>query len=126
MSIHNGYNQPEKHIGLSFRKRDQVSRDVLWSVFEKVTQSNARYQALVCTFRVHSVKMLVGFGNAQTSKGRPLSVMAHLKRSIVEMNSEGNYLAHALVIAVARMKNDPNYQAYKRGLEILPSVSELL
>ena len=54
ISIHNANHQPDRPIGLSFR-RDQISRDVLWSVFE-VTQSNARYQALdTLTFYVHSV-----------------------------------------------------------------------
>jgi hypothetical protein len=43
ISIHNADNQQDKPIGLSFRRRDQISRDVLWSVFEKVTQLNARY-----------------------------------------------------------------------------------
>ena len=33
-SIHNADNQQDRPIGLSFRRRDQISRDVLWSVFE--------------------------------------------------------------------------------------------
>jgi len=79
ISIHNADNQQDRPIGLSFRRRDQISQDILWSVFEKVTQSNARYQALdSLTFHVHSVGMPVGFGKAETSKGRPLSMMAHL------------------------------------------------
>jgi hypothetical protein len=50
--------------------------------------TNARYHALD-TLITHSEKMPVGFGKrAETSKGRPLSVMAHLKRSIVEVNAE--------------------------------------
>jgi hypothetical protein len=113
--------------GLSFRRRDQISRDVRWSVFDKVTQSNARYQALdTLTFHIHSVGMPVGFGKAETSKGRPLSTMAHLKRSIVEVKARDNCLAHALVIAVARVTNDPNYKAYRQGRKILPKVRELL
>jgi len=63
ISIHNADNQQARPVGLSFRRRYQISRDVLWSVFEKVTQSNARYQALdTLTFHVHSVEMTVGFG----------------------------------------------------------------
>jgi hypothetical protein len=110
VSIYNSDNQQDEPIGVSFRRRDQISRDVLWSVFEKVTQSNARYKALdTLTFHVQSVKMPVGFGKVQMSKGRPLSMMAHIKRSIVEVNAEENCLAHALVIAVARVMNDSNY-----------------
>jgi len=96
-------------------------------VLEKVTQSNARQQAPdTLTFHVHSVKMPVGFGKAKTSKGRPMSVLAHLKRSIVEVNAEENYLAHALMIAVAKVTKDPGYKAYRQGRKILPKVRELL
>jgi hypothetical protein len=100
ISIHNADNQQDRPVGLSFRRRDQISRDVLWSVFEKVTQTNARYTALdTLTFHVHSVRMPVGFGKrAEKTKGRSPSVMAHLKRSIVEVKAKENCLAQALVI----------------------------
>ena len=128
ISIHNADNQQDRPIGLSFRRRDQISRDFLWSVFDKVTQSNARYQALDnLTFHVHSVGMPVGFGKkAEKSKGRPLSKMAQLKRSIVQVKAKENCLAHALVIAISRVMNDPNYKAYRQGRKILPKVRELL
>jgi len=119
ISIHNANHQQDRPIGLSFRKRDHISRDVLWSVFE-VTQSNARYQALdTLTFYVHSVKMPVGFWKVTTSKGRPLSMMAHLKRSRVEVKATENCQVHALVIAKARVTNDPDYKAYRFGAEVL-------
>ena len=106
---------------------DQISLDILCSVFEKVTQSNARYQALdTLTFHVHSVGMPVGFGKAETSKGRTLSMTAHIKRSIVEVKAKENCLAQALVIAVARVTNDLNYKSYRRGWKILAKVRELL
>jgi len=95
ISIHNADNQQDKPIGLSFRRRDQISRDVLWSVFEKVTQLNARYQAPhTLNFYVHSVKMPVDFGKADSSNERPLSVTDYLKRSIVETKADKNFLAH--------------------------------
>ena len=67
-------------------------RDVLWSVFEKVSQSNYRFNGLDnLIFEVHSVKMAVGFGGvALNAKGKPVSVMAHLKRNIIEVKSENN------------------------------------
>jgi hypothetical protein len=75
---------------------------------------------------VHSVKMPVGFGKkALKTKGRPLSVMAHLKRSIVEVRAEENCLAHALLIAIAKVTNDPNYKPYRQGWKILPAVQLL-
>jgi hypothetical protein len=76
---------------------------------------------------VHSVKMPVEFGKtALKTKGRPLSVMAHLKRSIVEVRAEENCLAHAIVIAIAKLTNDPSYNAYRRGWKIFPAVQNLL
>jgi hypothetical protein len=48
--------------------------------------------------------MPVGFGRvAIKSKGRPLEVMARLKTSIVQEKAETNCLAHALLIAKARV-----------------------
>ena len=55
-----------------------------------------------------------------------MSEMAHLKKSIVEVMTEENCLAHALVIAMAKVTNDPNYPAYRKGRKILPMVHELL
>ena len=120
ISIHNADNQQDRQIGLSFRRRDQISRDVLWSVFDKVTQSNARYQALdTLTFHVHSVE-------TETSKGRTMSAMAQLKRSIVEVKAKENCPEHELVIAVVRVTNDPNYKSYRRRWKIFSKVRELM
>ena len=75
-------------IGFTFRRRDQLSGDVIWSVFEKAAQSNGRFKFLdKLTLVVHAVRMLVGFGGVKT-KGRPLSVMTHLKRSINEVKQK--------------------------------------
>jgi hypothetical protein len=68
--------------------------------------------------------MPIGFGRVKT-KGRPLSVTAHLKKSIVEVKAETNCLAHALIIAIAKT-NDPNYKAYRQGRKILPMDDKLL
>jgi hypothetical protein len=126
VAIRNKVNQSDKPIGLSFRRRDQMSGDVLWSLFEKVSQSNSRFNALdTLTIEVHAVKMPVGFGRVKT-KGRPLTVMAHLKRSITEVKVETNCLAQALIIAIAKLTKDPNYKAYRQGKKIHPVVDNLL
>jgi hypothetical protein len=52
--------------------------------------------------------------------------MAHLKRSIIEVKAETNCLAHALIIAVARLPKDPDYQAYRHGRKIHRVVDNLL
>jgi len=53
--------------------------------------------------------------DAIKSRGRPLSVMAHLKRSTVEVKAEENCIAHALIIAIANVEKNPTYKAYIQG-----------
>jgi hypothetical protein len=72
-------------------------------------QSSSRFNALdTLVVVLHSVKMPVGFGGIKT-KGRPLSVMAYLKKSIIEVKAENSCLADALIIAVSKFTNVPNY-----------------
>ena len=126
ITIRNTVNMQDRAIGISFRRKDQLSENVIWSLFEKVAQSNARFNALDrLIVEVHSVRMPVGFGGVKT-KGRPLSVLALEKRSIITVKAEENCLAHALIIAIARLTNDPNYKAYRQGRKIRPVVKQLL
>ena len=78
ITIRNEFNFLDKPIGISFRRKDQLSDLVMWSVFNKVAQSNAWYNAIDrLIFAIRSV----GFGKtAVKSKVRPLSVMAHVKQ----------------------------------------------
>ena len=45
ITISNEVEVKDRAIGISFRRRDQITGDVIWSVFE-VAQSNARFNAL--------------------------------------------------------------------------------
>jgi hypothetical protein len=56
----------------------------------------------------------------------PPQIRAHLKTSIIEIKAEKNCLAHALIIAIAKLTNDPNYKAYCQGRKIQPVVDKLL
>jgi len=38
--IQNRVNQNDKPIGISFGRKDQLAGDVIWSVFERFSQSN--------------------------------------------------------------------------------------
>jgi hypothetical protein len=63
LAIRNEVNQSDKPIGLSFKRRDQMSGDVIWRVLEKVWQSNSRFNSLdTLTIEVHAVRMPAGFG----------------------------------------------------------------
>ena len=35
-------------------------------------------------------------------------------------------MAHAIIIAIARVENDPDYKAYRQGRKIRPVVQKLL
>jgi len=85
ITISNEVEVKDRAIGISFRRKDQITGDVIWSVFEKVAQSNARINALdKLVVTVHSVKMPVGNGGSKiVSKGRPLENMVRLKKGIV-------------------------------------------
>ena len=74
---------------------------------------------------VHSVRMPVRFGCVK-AKGTPISVMARLKHSIIEVKAEKNCLAHALFIAIARLNKGPKYESYRKGYKIRPVVQILL
>ena len=128
ITIHNESKQ-NKPIGISFRSRDQLSVDVISSVFE-VTQSNTRFNALdTLTVVLHSVRMPVAFGlrgDGIKTMGRPMTVMALLKKSILQVQAETNSLAQALIIAIAKLTNDTNYKAYRKGRKIYPKVDQLL
>ena len=97
-------------------------------MFSKVAQSNARYNAMDrLNVVVQSVKMPVCFGRKSIkSKGRPLHEVVHEKRSIIDVISKTNCLAHALLIAIARLENEPVYKSYRRGWKIGAAVQNLL
>jgi len=44
----------------------------------------------------------------------------------VEVKAEENCVAHALIIAIARVENDANHKAYRQGPKIRPVVQTLL
>ena len=53
----------DKAIRIGFRHKDKLSTDVILNVWQKVTQSISRFNALdTLVFEVHSVKMPEEFG----------------------------------------------------------------
>ena len=104
ITLQNREYQKDKPIGISNRCKDQLAAELILSLVQKVSQLNARFNALFnLIMTVHSVKMAVGFcKNAIKSRGRPLTVMAHLKTSVVEVKASENCLAHAKIIAIAK------------------------
>ena len=76
-------NMRHKAIGISFRRKDQLSADVILKVREMVTQFNSRFNALhKLVLEFHSVKIPVGFGSVMKTNGRQLDTLAHLKKAL--------------------------------------------
>ena len=46
MTIQNRENQNDKLLGIRYRRKDQLAADVILSLVQKVSQSNARFNAL--------------------------------------------------------------------------------
>jgi len=94
ITISNEVEVKNRAIGISFRRKDQITGDVIWSVFEKVAQSNARFNALdKLVMTVHSVKMPIGHGgDGIATKGMPLEIMVRLKRSILQLKRKATVL----------------------------------
>jgi len=69
--------------------------------------------------------MLVGFGRVIKTRGKTLSVMGHVKRSIVKVKAEENCIAHVLIILIAKV-DDANYTSYRKGNKICSVVKTSL
>jgi len=52
--------------------------------------------------------------------------MVHLKKSVVEVKAVENFLAHAIIIAIAKVENESDYKAYRQGRKIRPVAQKLL
>jgi hypothetical protein len=114
LRIRNTENLQDKAVAISLSRGDQLKPDVVCSVLGKVIQCNARFP-LSDRLEVHldHVRMPVGIGTEKT-KGMSLSVLSAIKKSIFVMKA-ALCLAHALIIAMARVNSDPNYKSYRDG-----------
>jgi hypothetical protein len=128
LGIRNTENVQDKVVGISLRRCDQLKPDVVWAVFGKVIQSNAKF-GLSDRLEVHldHVRLPVGNGNSGVkTKGRSLDVLSAIKRNIVVVKAAFLCLAHALVIAMARVNSNPTYELYRHGKCLKTPVEELL
>lgn len=128
LTIRNTDNLQDKPVGISMRRSDQISADVVWSVMSKIIQSNARF--LIndkITIHVDHVRMPLGNGRSfLKTNGQSVDTVSHLKRSIVEVKAKHQCLIHALIIAIAKVDKDPNYISYRDGYKINQKVLDLI
>ena len=83
--------------------------DLIWGVLSKVIQNNARV-GLTDRLEVHLDHIRIPIVNgklAEKTKGRSLDVLRGIKKSIVAVKAAFLCLAHALIIAIAKVKGDP-------------------
>ena len=66
---------------------------------------------------MHSVRMPVGFGRGIKTRGRPI---CHGKPQKNYRGVDGNCLALALIIAIAKVDNDGNYISIVSVIRYLP------
>ena len=121
ITIQNSENENDKPIGICFRRKDQF-----YGGCYTVLGSKAFTMKFQIDHDCNSVRMPVGFVRAIKSRDRPLKVMAHPKRSVMELKAAEICLAYAIIIAIAKVENDPDYKAYLQGRKIRPVVQKLL
>jgi len=126
LRIRNTENVQDKVVGISLRHRDQLKADVVWSVLGKVIKSKARF-ALTDRLEVNldHVRMPAGNGRV-TTKGRSLDLLSAIKKSIVTVKTTFLCLAHALIIAMAKVNDDSKYDSYKHRKGLKEPVEKLL
>jgi len=115
LRIRNTENFQDKVMGISFRSRDQLKPDVVWSVLGKVVQSNALF-GLNDRLEVHLEHVRMPAGNGREKpKERSLDVMSTIEKSIVFVKAAFLCLANALNIAMSRVNGDTKYTSYRKG-----------
>jgi len=78
-------------------------------------------------FVVHMDLVRIPVGNGrQKKKGRSLHVLSAIKKSIDKLKEGFLCLAHALIIAMARVNGDLKYKSYKDGKSLKQTVQDLL
>ena len=126
LRIRNTENVEDNVVGITLRHRDQLTPEVICAVLGKVIQSNARF-GLSDRLEINLDLVRMPAGNeAEKTNGRSLTVMSSIKKSIVTVNAALNYLAYALIIAMARVNRDPKYQSYRDGYVLKKPVEDLL
>ena len=107
----NTENEQEKVVGISLRRCDQLKPDVVWDVLRKFIQSNAGFGLTDrLEMNLDHVSMPAGKGRVKT-KRRSLHLLNDINLRIVAIKTAFLWLAHALIIAMARVNGYPEYQS---------------
>lgn len=105
-------------IVLPFMRRSALTVDRLLSEIERVLQS---YEQFVVdeTFGIELVHVQTASGSGYKQNHVDIIKMMENKRSIIQIkNKDTLCCARALVTAMARIENDPNWHSIRRGFKI--------
>ncbi|KAK5650288.1 hypothetical protein RI129_001317 [Pyrocoelia pectoralis] len=115
-------NFPDKPIGLSFRRVDQLSVKVIMALLDKVMQSNASFfSSDLLVLNVDRVTIPVGYGRKNLT-GLKFEDFCRAKRQgiiVVPASNDNNCLARALILAIAFRNNDPMRSSMETGCPLL-------
>ncbi|KAK4880381.1 hypothetical protein RN001_008527 [Aquatica leii] len=108
---------PEKPVGISFRRVNQLSSSVIMTTLEKILQSNAQFFASdLLTLHMDRVTLPVGYGR-QRLTGVSFEEFCRRRHGILTVeNADTLCLARALVLAVAWKRNDSDLPVLKNKL----------
>ena len=113
--------QLEKPISFPFLPRHGLTTERVWAEFERVIQSNQEFR-LNDTVDVNIIHLVMPRGGSG-SKRSEINLEKHLakKKSIARIqNSDDLCLARALVVAKAKIDNEPQYKSiadYRRAMQ---------
>lgn len=112
-------NFPEKPVGFSFRRVDQLSSAVILASLEKILQSNAAF-FVNDTLRLHvdRITLPTGYGrkNYVRMTGVDFEEFCRRKQGILVVKNYDNFcLARALVLAMAWRSNDVDLEFLEFG-----------
>ena len=101
---------------------------MVWGILKKVIQKNASFWlADRLEVQFNHVRMSAGNGRmAEKTKVWSLDVISAIKKGIVTVKEAFYCLAHALIIAMARVNGDPKYKSYRKGRGMKQPVEDLL
>ncbi|XP_054287287.1 uncharacterized protein LOC129003084 [Macrosteles quadrilineatus] len=102
---------------VAFRPAAQVDEDVLWEIFGGIVQSNAESITSADTFQVECtrVNLPVGTGRVRPGMFNTFNEECHKRKGIVAIKNTDNLcLPRAIVVAKAKVKNNPEFQAIRK------------
>ncbi|XP_054272648.1 uncharacterized protein LOC128992928 [Macrosteles quadrilineatus] len=105
---------------VNFRPASEINEDVLWQIFGGIVQSNSETIKSTDTFKVECTRINLPVGSGRLGRVRPgmyntFEEECKARKGIVVINNKDNLcLPRALVVAIAKVTNDPDYNLIRK------------